>query len=77
DENIEGSKIEVLRIKNERISAKIMGTTCKEKAMEHLDDMDKFEVFKKCMDVHDISDQQQTDLMNAFSEVVKAMQEEV
>ena len=79
DENIEESGIEVLRIKNDRISAKIMGTADAEKATKllDLDDMDKFEVFKKCMYAHDISDKQQADLMDAFSEVVKEMQEQV
>jgi exonuclease SbcD len=79
DENIEKSKIEVLRIKNDRISAKIMGEMDKEKAMEHLDldEMDKFEVFKKCMHAHDISEDQQKDLMDTFSEVVQSMQEQV
>ncbi len=79
DENIEGSKIEVLRIKNDRISARIMGEKDSEKAMEHLDldEMDEFEVFKKCMHAHDISDDQQKDLMDAFSEVVTTMQEQI
>ncbi|MCK5543065.1 MAG: exonuclease SbcCD subunit D C-terminal domain-containing protein [Desulfobacterales bacterium] len=77
DENIEESRIEVLRIKNDRISAKIIGKQDAESALgvQGLDDMDKFEVFKKCMEVNDIPDNQQKDLMDAFSEVVKGMQE--
>ena len=41
-----------------------------------LDDLDEFEVFIKCMNHHNIPDNQQTDLMDAFSEVVKTMQEQ-
>lgn len=77
DEKIEGSKIEVLRIKNDRISAKIIGQQYADLSMEiaDLDDMDEIEVFKKCMEANEIPDNQQKDLMDAFAQIVKDMQD--
>jgi exonuclease SbcD len=78
DENTEGSEIEVLRIKNDRVSAKIIGQQEAEHAMHaDLDDMNEVEVFKKCMEANDIPDNQQKDLMDAFAQIIKDMQEQV
>ncbi len=78
DEKIDGSEIEILRIKNDRISARILGNNNRENTSgaKTLDEMDKFEVFKKCMEVHGVVEAQQPDLLNAFSEIIKDMLEE-
>lgn len=82
DEEIEGSKIEVLRIKNDRITAKIIGEEDTEQIVNGadidnmVDEMDTFEVFKKCMKAHNIPAQQQLYLLDTFAEIVKDMQEE-
>jgi len=77
DDKIDKSKIEVLRIKNDRISAKIIGIQGTENNVEvhGLDDMNEIEVFKKCMEANGIQDNQRKDLMETFSQVIKEMQE--
>jgi len=76
EEDIAESLLEVLRIKNHRISAKIMGENRDPMDTLDLEDMDKFEVFQKCMDTQSIPASQQPDLISAFSEIVKDMQEQ-
>ncbi len=77
DDMMGKTDIEILRIKNDRISIKILEGQNLEQMEHNLENMDEFDVFKKCLKIHDIPESQHSDLMNSFREIVKSMLEEV
>ncbi len=79
DEMIAESKIEVLRIKNERKIDGILKAQDDKNSdnLKSLDEMDETEVFKQCMDINNIPETQQKELSDAFSMIIKDMVEEI
>ena len=67
------TELEILRIKNERIyeNAKISSIDD-----ETLADLSIEEVFKRCLDAHDIPAEQREELINTYREAVLLVQEE-
>ena len=72
DEAIEGMDIEILRVANNRLLERAMGESVPE---ESLDDMDATEVFKRCLQAHDIPEDQQNSLSSAYQEIVISLKE--
>ncbi len=70
---IEGSNLEILRIRNNRIVERALGRMRED---ETLDDLDVFEVFQRCLDAHDIGPEQRELLHDAYRETVASLQEE-
>lgn len=70
---IEGSNLEILRIRNNRIVERALGRMRED---ETLDDLDVFDVFQRCLDAHDIATDQRELLQNAYHETVMSLQEE-
>lgn len=72
DEAIAGTGIEILRVKNNRVLERAMsgmGTA------ETLDDLDVTDVFKRCLQAHDIPEDQRPALLSAYQEVVVSLSE--
>jgi exonuclease SbcD len=72
DEAVAGSGIEILRIKNNRVLERaLVGTG----AEETLDDLDVTEVFKRCLQAHDVPEDQHPALLGAYREVIVSLRD--
>jgi DNA repair protein SbcD/Mre11 len=67
DEAVEGTRIEILRIKNNRLLERALNAMNTD---ETLDDLDVTDVFTRCLDAHDIPQEQRPDLMTAYQEIL-------
>ncbi|MCB1985280.1 MAG: exonuclease SbcCD subunit D C-terminal domain-containing protein [Burkholderiales bacterium] len=72
DEAVAGSQLEILRVKNSRVIDRVLGQI---DAEETLDDLDVNDVFDRCLDMHNVPDEQRRDLIQAYQEVVKSLYE--
>ncbi|MDR4517477.1 MAG: exonuclease SbcCD subunit D C-terminal domain-containing protein [Nitrosomonas sp.] len=73
DEAVAGSQLEILRVKNSRVIDRVLGQI---EAEEALDDLDVNDVFDRCLDMHNVPDEQRRDLIQAYQEVVKSLYED-
>ncbi|MBM9519287.1 exonuclease SbcCD subunit D C-terminal domain-containing protein [Desulforhopalus vacuolatus] len=73
EEAVEGSGLEVLRVKNSVLAAQILQTA---RAGETLDDLDEFEVFQRCLSAAQISEEEQGKLVECYEEIVRDLREE-
>ena len=73
DEIIVGSSLEILRTKNNRIIERALAGMHPE---ETLDDLDATDVFKRCLQAHDIPEEQQALLLSAYHEIIISINEE-
>lgn len=67
DEAVAGSKLEILRVRNIRVTERVLNATCQE---ETLDDLDVTEVFQRCLDAHQVPPEQQEGLRQTYQEVL-------
>lgn len=65
------SLVEILRIKNTRISEQVLQPL---QLGESLDDLDTFEVFERCLQAHQVPQPQWADLQLMYKEVVATLQ---
>lgn len=72
DEAIAGTGIEILRVKNNRVLERAMSGMGTE---ETLDDLNVTDVFKRCLQAHDIPEDQRPALLSAYQEVVVSFSE--
>jgi len=68
----DGTNLEILRIKNERV----LEHAAINSGEETLADLSINEVFKRCLDAHKIPQEQQDNLMNTYREAVLMVQKE-
>jgi exonuclease SbcD len=68
-----GAKIEILRIKNNRIIDRVLGQTHVE---ETLDDLNVTDVFTRCLIAHDVPEDQRPQLLQSYSETVASLYED-
>ena len=73
EEMLADSKLEVLRIKNE---AAYKGIVVPDGEGETLDDMDEYDVFKSCLQAHEIPEQSRKELMQSYKEIIHTLHEE-
>ncbi len=73
DGAMEGTGMEILRIKNRRIMDRMSPRTGKD---ETLDDLDEMEVFALCLDAFEVLDEDRKELTDCYSEIIKALHEE-
>lgn len=73
DEAVEGTGIEILRVKNNLVLARAMSAMTTD---ETLDDLDVTGVFNRCLEAHNIPEEQRPALLNAYQEIVVALNEE-
>src|SRR3989339_83786 len=72
DEANKGTGMEILRIRNNQVLQNTLGRMGKE---ESLDDLDVTEVFKRCLDTHEVPEEQRPELMSAYKEVITSLNE--
>ena len=73
DVAIAGTKMEILRVKNTRIIERAMKQFHEN---ETLDDLDVNDVFKRCLDAHEILEEQRPELLRAYQETLSSLYED-
>jgi len=73
DAAVDGSRLEILRVKNNRLSAQVLGQLQEE---ETLDDLNVQDVFERCLDAHEVPPSQRAELLGAYLETVASLDEE-
>jgi DNA repair protein SbcD/Mre11 len=71
DEAIEGTAIEILRVKNNRVVERALSRV----DTETLDELDVGEVFDRCLHTYEVPEEQRPVLINAYREVVVSLNE--
>jgi DNA repair protein SbcD/Mre11 len=67
------TQMDVLRVKNNRIIDRVLGQIHEE---ETLDDLDVNDVFERCLAVHEVPDDQRTELLRAYQETLLSLYED-
>lgn len=67
------SHIEILRIKNERLIDRVLGQTDTEVTLDELSDA---EVFERCLEAHQVPDEQRPPLRQSYAEIVASLHQE-
>ena len=70
---IAGSKMEILRITNKRIIDRVLTQGQDNKTLE---DLNVHDVFERCMAAHEVPEEQRPELLHAYQEAVKSLEEE-
>ena len=73
DEAVAGTRIEILRVKNNRVLERAMNAMAPD---ETLDDLDVMGVFDRCLQAHNIPEKHRPELLSAYQEIVAALNEE-
>ena len=73
DEAIEGTGIEILRVKNNRVLERAMSGMDVD---ETLDDLDVTDVFKRCLESHEVPEDQRPELLSAYQEIIASLNEQ-
>lgn len=69
---ISGTQLEILRIKNNRIIDRVLGQIHTE---ETLDDLNVNDVFERCLELHDVPEEQRPELLRAYQETLSSLYE--
>jgi DNA repair protein SbcD/Mre11 len=72
DEAISGTNLEILRVKNNRVLERALSSMNVE---ETLDNLDVTDVFRRCLQAHDITENQYPTLLSAYEEVIASLNE--
>ena len=67
EEATSGSGMEILRIRNNRVIDRVLNRIHDD---ETLDDLNEIDVFERCLDAHDVPDEQRKELMHSYQEIV-------
>jgi len=70
---VSGTQMEILRIKNNRIIDRVLGQIHEE---ETLDDLNVNDVFERCLAVHDVPEDQRSELRQTYQETVSSLYED-
>jgi exonuclease SbcD len=73
DAAIQGTQLEILRVKNNRIAEQVLGQCWQ---AETLDDLNENDVFERCLDFHNVSEEQRPELLRAYREIVMSLHED-
>lgn len=73
DEAIEGSLMEIRRIKNRLVMNRVINATAEE---ETLDDLNPSDVFIRCLNAHEVPESDRKELVACYDEIVKLIHEE-
>lgn len=73
DEALEGSEMEVCRIKNSRLMDKVINAMSDD---ETLDDLNENDIFERCLDSNDIPQESRAELLNSYHEIIHSLQTE-
>lgn len=72
DEAITGTGMEIHRIRNKRIVERVISRTSED---ETLDDLDENDVFIRCLDTHEVSDDERSTLLQSYKEILQHLRE--
>lgn len=72
NETVAGTGLEILRVKNTRVLERALS---KKESEETLDDLDVTDVFNRCLDAHQIPEDQRTILLSTYQEVIASLNE--
>ena len=72
EQAISGTAMEILRVKNNRIIERVLQ---QQHAQESLDDLNVQEVFQRCLLAHAVTEEQQSELLRAYQETLKSLDE--
>ncbi len=70
--SLEGASMEVRRIKNKRIVDQVLNRTNEN---ETLDDLDVKDVFALCLEAHDVSPEERSEMIQAYDEIITSLHE--
>ena len=73
DDAVAGSAMEIRRIKNRQL---MQGLIIRREEEEELDDIDEKEVFVRCMDSHNVPEEERKILIAAYSEILSSLYNE-
>ncbi|MFZ7128169.1 MAG: exonuclease SbcCD subunit D C-terminal domain-containing protein [Desulfobacterales bacterium] len=73
DASIAGTRMEILRVRNNRIIDRVLGQVHDE---ETLDDLDEDDVFERCLAVHEVPEAQRPELLRAYRETLSSLHED-
>lgn len=73
DAAISGTRMEILRVKNNRIIDRVLGQIHEE---ETLDDLNTNDVFERCLAMHKVPEEQRPELIRAYQETVASLFED-
>jgi len=73
DKEISGARMEILRIKNNRVIDSVLGQI---HAGETLGDLSVEEVFKRCLVVNDVDENQHAELLRTYQEAVSSLHDD-
>ena len=73
DEAVQGSGLEILRVKNNRVLERALSSMGAE---ETLDDLDVTDVFQRCLESHEIPEDDRPALLNAYREIMITINEQ-
>jgi exonuclease SbcD len=72
DEAVEGTGIEILRVRNNRMMERAMSGKTGD---ETLDDLNVTDVFERCLEAHDVSQERRPALLSAYREIIVSLDE--
>ncbi len=72
DAVVTGTELEILRVKNNRITDSILNQIHED---ETLDDLNVNDVFDRCMSMHNVPDEQRPELLRAYQETLTSLYE--
>lgn len=70
---ISDTEIEILRIKNNKVADRVLGKMNEEETLEELN---VYEVFQRCLDAHNIPEEQRPELTSAYQEILLSLYED-
>ncbi|MFZ4440399.1 MAG: exonuclease SbcCD subunit D C-terminal domain-containing protein, partial [Syntrophales bacterium] len=73
DEAVEGTGIEILRVKNNRMLERAMSGKTGD---ETLDDLNVTDVFERCLEAHNVSPERRPALLSAYQEIIVSLNEQ-
>jgi exonuclease SbcD len=72
DATLEGASMEIRRIKNKRVVDRILNRTNEN---ETLDDLDVKDVFARCLEAHDVSQEERSEMIGTYNEIITSLHE--
>ena len=73
EECLEGTRMEVLRVRNNRVMRRVLNRIDDE---ETLDDLDENDVFERCLAAHRVSEDERGELRRTYAEAVESLRDE-
>lgn len=70
EEQVVGSALEILRIRNQRVQQQVLEQELPEEA---LDDLNEQEVFERCLQAHEVPEQQHDELLHSYHQVLDSL----